>query len=166
MATDLERDAQQLNQIAARHPNIHIKRLILHARERILTPMAKILEAVPGATKRDKAKAIGVSRTCYWQWQVEESRPTLEHARKISKLTGVPASVITATNFEEQINDVGTAVRATNPRVASDGEGVPTRAGRKRGAVQRVATQRRERGGLRKVRKRSRTSGAGEERIN
>jgi DNA-binding XRE family transcriptional regulator len=166
MANDLDQIKRLLSELAALVPNIHLKRLIFHLRERILTPMTVILELVPGDTKRDKAKAIGVSRTCYWQWQVEESRPTAEHARKISRLTGIPASVITATNFEEHINDVGTKVRAANPRVAADGEGVPARAGRKRGAVQRVATQRRERGGLRKVRKRVGQSGASEERIN
>jgi DNA-binding XRE family transcriptional regulator len=165
MANDLNRVADGLNRLAALVPNIHVRRIILHARERVLMPMAKILEAVPGETKRDKARAIGVSRTCYWQWQVEESRPTLEHARKISRLTGIPASVITATDYEEHLNDVGTTVRAANPRVAADGESVPARAGRKRGSVQRVAAQRRERGSLRKVRKRASQSGAGEERF-
>jgi DNA-binding XRE family transcriptional regulator len=74
--------------------NEHLKRQVAALAVCVAYPMREILERVPGATKHDKAQAIGVSRTCYWQWEVEETRPQGVNASTIATLTGIDIKLI------------------------------------------------------------------------
>lgn len=59
-----------------------------------LLPMDKILVLVPGDTVTDRARTLGVSRECYYNWLRGRRRPDKNSAQKLSEITGVPATAI------------------------------------------------------------------------
>lgn len=58
------------------------------------TPMADILERVPGDNMLQKATHIGVSRTSVWYWVHGYNRPRIKAAKRIAKLTGLSVAEI------------------------------------------------------------------------
>jgi len=60
-------------------------------RGRLTTPMAWVLEAVPGATIIEKCKTIGITRQNYYSWLRGDYRPNGEQAKKLAQLTGFNA---------------------------------------------------------------------------
>jgi DNA-binding XRE family transcriptional regulator len=117
-------------------------------------PMADILAKVPGDTIADRARAIGVSRQTMYIWTDEKFRPAPAVAKRISKLTGVPAEHI---RDLEDGHDVGGSPRKAAAKLAGGGKAasaVHGRTGRGSGPRRVVAAQKRSRV-LRKVRKRT-----------
>jgi DNA-binding XRE family transcriptional regulator len=117
-------------------------------------PMRDILAKVPGDTIADRARTIGVSRQTMYIWTDEKFRPAPAVAKRISKLTGVPAEHI---RDLEDGHDTGGSPRKAAAKLAGGGKAasaVHGRTGRGSGPRRVVAAQKRSRV-LRKVRKRT-----------
>ena len=73
-------------------------------KERVTTvrwDISHVLAAVPGDTLTDKAKAIGVSRQLVHVWARRKSRPGRKFARRLARITGLPASEILGVTTQE-----------------------------------------------------------------
>lgn len=57
--------------------------------------MAEILDSVPGANVRERARTIGVSRQTVYSWLKGVSRPAPMQARRIALLTGYSVDDVT-----------------------------------------------------------------------
>jgi transcriptional regulator with XRE-family HTH domain len=68
----------------------NIKDVIKLLRRMDLTPMDYVLELVPGETVTEKSNLIGVTRQTYYHWLNGRSRPSIQQAKRLSKLTGIP----------------------------------------------------------------------------
>ncbi len=57
---------------------------------------ARVIEAYEGAgfNRHSLSKALGVAYTTIYAWERNESPPSLENLRRLSVLTGVPASTL------------------------------------------------------------------------
>ena len=55
--------------------------------EHMTLPMGKVIERIPGATLREKAKALGLSHNTLWYW-AKGRRPPRKHAERLAKITG------------------------------------------------------------------------------
>ena len=60
-----------------------------------------VLAAVPGDTFTDKARTIGVSRQLVHVWARRKSRPGRKFARRLARITGLPASEILGVTTQE-----------------------------------------------------------------
>lgn len=85
---DARKLARELLQLEENADEIKDVIKLLHRME--LLPMASILERVPGETVTDKAHRVGISRQTYYYWLQGRSRPSLEVAERLAKLTGIP----------------------------------------------------------------------------
>jgi DNA-binding XRE family transcriptional regulator len=70
--------------------SVRAKRL----RDQMQRPMETILRKVPGKTITDKAYACGVSRQAYYAWLRGISRPNVEQAKVLARLTGLTVEQI------------------------------------------------------------------------
>lgn len=59
-----------------------------------LMPMERILAMVPGASLAARARHIGVTREAYYNWLRGRRRPDRSRAKRLSEITGVPATMI------------------------------------------------------------------------
>jgi predicted transcriptional regulator len=57
-------------------------------------PMSKILERVPGKTIGEKAKSLGVNRATWYVWQSGATRPNIEKAKQLERITGYSVAEI------------------------------------------------------------------------
>lgn len=60
------------------------------------TPMADVLDRVPGANVDERCAALGISRQTYYVWRREVVRPSWRRAEDLERLTGIPAAAIAA----------------------------------------------------------------------
>src|SRR5215467_7380721 len=63
-------------------------------RGRLTTPMAWVLEDVPGDTVVEKCAKIGITRQNYYGWLRGEYRPNEQQAKKLAQITGFNADDI------------------------------------------------------------------------
>ena len=56
-----------------------------------LIPMYLVLDAVPGKSVVEKARAVGVSRNTWYLWYRGEVRPNSVQGKRIEQLTGIKA---------------------------------------------------------------------------
>jgi DNA-binding XRE family transcriptional regulator len=67
--------------------------VLSHAQDRRRAALGKIIATIaPGASLTERARIIGVSRQTLYNWLTGVGRPNLIKARKLAKLTGIPAS--------------------------------------------------------------------------
>jgi predicted transcriptional regulator len=57
-------------------------------------PMSLILKKVPGVTITDKAKVLGVNRATWYVWQSGATRPNIEKAEQLARITGYSVAEI------------------------------------------------------------------------
>lgn len=70
------------------------KELAIELRNRIMLPMAAVLDKVKGKTVKAKAAHAGVSRQTFYDWKNGVNRPTPNQARKLAQLTRIGADKI------------------------------------------------------------------------
>jgi len=63
-------------------------------RGRLTTPIAWVLEEVPGETVVEKCAKIGITRQNYYQWLSGGYRPNEKQAKKLAELTGLDVNDI------------------------------------------------------------------------
>lgn len=92
---------EQLLRAAQRVVNIstHFDPLVAASAKKLLdrimmTPMADILDKVPGETWVAKAKHIGVTRVTLHGWLTGRCRPYPQQAERLAEITGFPAAEI------------------------------------------------------------------------
>lgn len=98
MGTDAQRErarklAQQLIQVAGDVD----EGLLLRAQQivnRLKTPMAMVLERVPGDSVVEKCSKIGITRQAYYRWLKGEYRPNLRQSKRLAHLTGLKVDQI------------------------------------------------------------------------
>lgn len=56
-----------------------------------LMPMSMVLDKVPGETIGEKSKRIGISRNSWYAWYGGGVRPNRRQAKRLQRLTGIPA---------------------------------------------------------------------------
>lgn len=78
--------AERLLEIA---PDVGEETLAKQLHSRLQRPMAEILAKVPGDSLTERAKAIGITRQCYYAWLKGVYRPHLKQAKKLARLTGL-----------------------------------------------------------------------------
>jgi DNA-binding transcriptional regulator YiaG len=92
---DTERALKIVERLMKVAPNSSLGRFAVRMRSRLnATPMAAILEKVPGESISAKARTLGVSRQTIHYWINGDTRPDDVQARKIEKLTGFSVAVI------------------------------------------------------------------------
>lgn len=69
-------------------------RRAMQIRDRLKTPMAMVLDKVPGDSITAKAAKIGITRQAYYGWLRGEYRPNLKQAKRLANLTGLSAEDI------------------------------------------------------------------------
>ncbi|HEX3520806.1 MAG TPA: hypothetical protein VHT52_01810, partial [Stellaceae bacterium] len=94
----------------------HEFRALIH---KLRYPMRDILAKVPGDTIADRARSIGVSRQTMYIWTDEKFRPAPAVAKRIAKLTGVPAEHI---RDLEDGHDTGGSPRKAAAKLAGGGK--------------------------------------------
>lgn len=57
--------------------------------DRMILPMDKVLEKVPGRTVVEKSAAIGISRQSFYSWKRGTSRPNTRQSKRLAELTGL-----------------------------------------------------------------------------
>jgi len=57
--------------------------------DRLKTPMAMVLEKVPGESVPEKCKKIGITRQNYYAWLKGMYRPNLKQSKRLAALTGL-----------------------------------------------------------------------------
>ena len=75
--------------IKAYRDNPDVARLLIEARQRMVTPLTKVLAKVPGKTNPEKIRAIGVSKQTYYLWLRGAARPNPAQAARLEELTGI-----------------------------------------------------------------------------
>ena len=73
------------------HP---LQPLALEVSNRLQMPMAEVLRKIRGTSITARAKKARISRQTYYEYMNEETRPNLEIAQRLSKLTGIPVEEI------------------------------------------------------------------------
>jgi DNA-binding XRE family transcriptional regulator len=94
MGTDAQREralklAERLLEIAPGNLDEGMLMRVQQIRDRLKTPMAQILEKVPGDSLSDRARRIGITRQCYYAWLRGEYRPNLRQSKRLANLTGL-----------------------------------------------------------------------------
>lgn len=72
----------------------HIRKMRESGERRTAALMSEILDKLPVKSVSARARLLGVARPSYYSWLRGTTRPSLEMARKISKLTKVDVDVI------------------------------------------------------------------------
>lgn len=65
-----------------------LRRRGMQIRDRLKTPMAAVLEKVPGESVTEKAKKIGITRQAYYAWLKGEYRPNKQQSKRLAGMTG------------------------------------------------------------------------------
>jgi hypothetical protein len=93
---DWERAAALADKLAVATAGTEAHALALRLRKLLEPPpsMAEILSRVPGETHRDRAREIGCSFECYYNWLREEVRPNNIFAQRLAEITGFSEDVI------------------------------------------------------------------------
>jgi transcriptional regulator with XRE-family HTH domain len=92
---DTERALKIVERLMKVAPSSSLGRFAIRMRSRLnATPMATILEKVPGESISAKARTLGVSRQTIHYWLNGDTRPDEVQARKIEKLTGLSVAEI------------------------------------------------------------------------
>jgi DNA-binding XRE family transcriptional regulator len=86
--------AGELMKAAKASQDIGLVDIMSEVHARLRKPMADILRKVPGATIKQKAARIGISRQAWYDWAKGTYRPTGVQAKKLARLTGVPVEHI------------------------------------------------------------------------
>jgi hypothetical protein len=62
--------------------------------DRLTTPMAMVLEKVPGGSISEKCEKIGITRQNYYCWMKGQYRPNLDQSKRLARLTGLKVEQI------------------------------------------------------------------------
>jgi DNA-binding XRE family transcriptional regulator len=130
---------QVLNHAIALAPLPALANDLLAVDHKVRHRMADILDKVPGDTLAARARAIGVSRQTMYVWAQERFRPSVDQARIIAELTGVPIEHIRDYQEGKDGGDgIGKTPRKARARLAKAGRKLSAGAARlraKRGGV-------------------------------
>lgn len=107
---------QAIERLIAVTPQPRWKNVLQIMRLQIRLPMHEVLDRVPGDSHREKLKAIGCSRTAFYEWLREAYRPNIVQAARLAKLTGLPADQIRG--LEESERDTRATPRKTPTKLA------------------------------------------------
>ena len=106
--------AEKLIRVANALEDEDLKGRARQIRDRLVLPMSKVLEKVPGDTVVKKVESIGISRQAYYAWLDGRARPNATQALQLAKLTGFDPVVIRG----RKLSSTPAAVRTRATRAA------------------------------------------------
>jgi len=90
----------KLRSIMATDPNPKIRAKARRMYAHLALPMSKILERVPGVSITEKSKLLGVNRATWYVWQSGATRPNIEKAKQLARITGYSVAEIRGVESE------------------------------------------------------------------
>lgn len=88
------RSIRLVEQLIAASPDPKITAMAMRLQSKLLLPMSKVLELVPGRSVAEKAKLLNITRQTWYNWLRGDGRPNLIKARQLERITGYSVSQI------------------------------------------------------------------------